>query len=128
MPYTRCPKCRHEQYATHAILGLQIECKKCGRAYLAKDEAENESEPLVSTESPFGERPVLNILKSVGFLFLLIAVVGLVFWGIVSLIRPTPKGIEKKNTDPQAVENRNVAREPAELPARRGGRMPRLNG
>lgn len=119
MPYTRCPKCGKEQYTTHAMLGLTVPCKSCGREYLTKEEAETEPEPLVPSESPFGDSPVSNIAKSAGFLILLIAIVGLVFWGIISLIRPaTPKAVDKKGPEVQGVEDKNAARNPADRPVR----------
>lgn len=117
MPYTRCPHCRREQYVGHATLGLQIPCKNCGRAYPAKDDADEPAETLVPTESAFGNRPAATVLKSVGFVVLLVAVVGVVFWGIISLIRPAPKVADKKNVEAAVVEPRNAAREPAERAA-----------
>jgi len=115
MPLVSCIHCGYDQIVPGAMVNLTVECQDCGEEFVAKSKPHKREEAPVIAETNW-----IGIAKGAGLVAGLLAVLGIVFFIIVLIVRtPDPKPAPPKLTPAEA----EVKKEEAEKATKENAKL-----
>lgn len=116
MPYLTCPKCKYEQLVPTEMMGLEVDCEKCGKEYTARERRSFASAVPIASDMP--DVDTATIAKTAGFVLLLLITVAGVWWFIVTMIDRAKKPPEETPPAPRIVDRQDMRQRPGQWPIR----------